>query len=221
MTAKPRRRIVQVFGRPPVPGRTKTRLIPALGAHRAAAVAARLLQRTLQTVSCLDGPGRELWLSEPSGDGKLETGAEDLGFRVHRQQGEDLGERMANALAGALSRADAVVLIGSDCPQVDGDYLAGAFAALERHPVVIGPAIDGGYVLIGVTRVSPPLLRHLFRDIPWGSASVLRHTHTRLRETGWTWHELAALRDIDDGDDLARFPQLLSHNDGRPSPPGA
>ena len=111
---------------------------------------------------------------------------------------------MRLAFATALRRADKVVLIGSDCPGYDTSYLRMAFDALDRYDAVIGPAHDGGYVLIGLTRID----RQLFEDIPWSTPRVLEKTHGRLQALGWRWTELATLRDLDQPEDLVHFPGL-------------
>lgn len=109
------------------------------------------------------------------------------------QHGICLGQRMSHALSDGLTRADAVVLIGSDCLGYTPEYMRQAFDQLRRHPVVLGPSTDGGYVLIGVRRWHPALFRH----IAWGTERVLAETRARLSELQWPWAELAPLTDID------------------------
>jgi glycosyltransferase A (GT-A) superfamily protein (DUF2064 family) len=118
----------------------------------------------------------------------------------------------ANAMGSgpdaATSRGPAV-LIGSDCPGYDGEYIARAFLALSvtggDYDTVIGPATDGGYVLIGLRRPA----QALFADMPWGTDAVLERTRMVLRGLGWRWLELPALADIDRPEDLAAYPDLL------------
>jgi rSAM/selenodomain-associated transferase 1 len=197
----PRRLLV--FARAPQPGRVKTRLIPALGAAGATAVYRQLLQRTLAHAAALPGIVTELWW-----DGAAAGAAPGrcAGLAERQQQGRDLGARMAHALEQALRRAPAAVLIGSDCPDCDADYLQAAFAALRDHDAVLGPALDGGYVLIGLKRHAP----QLFSAMPWGTDRVLDQTRARLRALGWRWHELAVRRDVDRPEDLAHYPYLLA-----------
>ena len=94
---------------------------------------------------------------------------------------------MYNAIADGLSRYDQVVLVGSDCPALDGAYLRQALLALEDAPLVLGPAEDGGYVLMGARAISP----EVFRDISWGTEQVYSQTCDRLRRAGLAWGELA------------------------------
>jgi glycosyltransferase A (GT-A) superfamily protein (DUF2064 family) len=117
---------------------------------------------------------------------------------------------MAHALNESLSHSRSVVVIGTDCPFIDSDYLAEAFIKLaESSPVVLGPALDGGYVLIGLREFNA----RLFEDVPWGSDQVLARTLHQISDLGWPCCVLARLADIDRPEDLDHlrmdFPQLL------------
>ncbi|MDG2410913.1 MAG: TIGR04282 family arsenosugar biosynthesis glycosyltransferase, partial [Halioglobus sp.] len=118
--------------------------------------------------------------------------------RLSRQRGKDLGERMFHALHERLAHFDCVILVGSDCPSIDADYLRQAIVALEDAPVVLGPALDGGYVLIGARCVK----ESMFRNIPWGTERVLACTRVALRRAGLAFTELNALADIDRPEDM-------------------
>ena len=126
-------------------------------------------------------------------------------LRLRRQQGADLGQRMQHAIGDALGRSKSVVLVGSDCPDWRAQDLMQAFHELQMNDVVLAPAMDGGYVLIGCRR----LAIELFSGIPWGSEQVLAMTRQRLRSLGWPWHELPAHPDIDREPDLKLVPELL------------
>ncbi len=191
--------LVQIFARAPQPGRVKTRLIPALGAAGAARLHAQLLRRTLATVASAGLPA-ELWVT-PDGCHPL---FREAGLPCRLQQGADLGARMQHALSAGLARAARVVLIGCDCPVLDGEYLAAAFAALETHDAVLGPAEDGGYVLIGLRRPAA-----VFDGIEWGGERVLAQTRARLAAAGLAWRELDTLWDVDRPADLVRWRQKL------------
>jgi len=199
------RRCLQVFAREPQPGQVKTRLIPALGKLGAAALYRTMLQDTLEIAADTACECRQLWVDRTGPDPQLTQLAQARSLQVRHQVGADLGQRMHHALTSALCECDAAVLIGSDCPEYRTSYLAAAFAALEQHPVVLGPAADGGYVLIGLRQAQPKL----FTDLAWGGNRVLHETRQRLRESGLDWHELATLHDLDRPDDLAHFPHLL------------
>jgi rSAM/selenodomain-associated transferase 1 len=113
---------------------------------------------------------------------------------------------MKNALADALTDYSQVVVIGTDCPEITPDYLNRAFSALENGvDAVIGPALDGGYVLLGLRSFTPSL----FDNIQWGTDQVLSATQHNLRMLNWQWDELDMLRDIDTPEDLAHYPEML------------
>ena len=207
--ADPKRHLL-VFARVPIPGGVKTRLIPTLGEAGATAVYRRLLRDTLESCARVRNVRRELWLDQAVSDPELNETASRLGLSLHLQRGADLGARMQHAFADVFERARSAVLIGSDCPEYDRDYIEAAFQALERHDAVLGPAADGGYVLIGLKRVEA----RLFNDIPWGTADVLETTRDRLRRLRWTWLELDSKQDIDEAQDLLRFPYLSGDPSG-------
>jgi rSAM/selenodomain-associated transferase 1 len=193
---------ILVFAKAPVPGRAKTRLIPALGAVGAAALQARLIEQTLATATRAELCPVELWCAPDARDPRLRALGARFNLPLRTQHGADLGERMRDALAGTLSAAPFAVLIGTDCPALTAAYLEEAIAGLSAgQDVVLGPVEDGGYALIGARRVAPAL----FEEIPWGSDAVLSHTCARLRHLGWDWRLLATLWDLDRPADLARL----------------
>ena len=194
--------LVQVFAKAPVPGQVKTRLIPALGVEGATDLYCRLLRRTLVTAAlgCV-GP-TEVWTTEPGESAFVETGHRMLGLQVHLQPEGDLGRRMCAAAQHGLRRFAAVIIVGIDCPtMLSGDLRAAHQALAERDEVVLGPAEDGGYWLLGLTRCDPAL----FEGVSWGSSGVLEATRARLRALGWRWRELATRWDVDRPEDLARL----------------
>ena len=129
----------------------------------------------------------------------------ELGFRLREQRGEDLGERMRHAAELTLETASFLVLIGGDCPVLNAGYVARALRLLESGcDAVLGPAEDGGYVLLGLRR-SDPLL---FSGFPWGTSKVLEMTRERLRQAGLAWRELETLWDLDRVEDLERLERV-------------
>jgi glycosyltransferase A (GT-A) superfamily protein (DUF2064 family) len=177
---------VLVFSRAPLPGRVKTRLVPRLGEWRAARLHARLTAHALRT-------------AEAAGCGAVEL------HDTTRQRGADLGERMYRALSRALRRHRGAIVIGSDCPALRPHDLARAARLLAAGcEVVLAPAEDGGYVLIGARRVS----RELFDGIEWGSSSVYEATARKLTELGYRWRALRRLWDVDRPEDLDRLRSL-------------
>jgi len=192
---------VLVFARAPIPGQVKTRLIPALGAGGAAALHRRLAEQQLERL-CMDSVGPiELWVTPDTEHPFFADLARRWPIRRYPQQGDDLGARMQYAAEQGLTRADSVILVGTDCPGLDAVYLRAAAERLRSNDAVLGPALDGGYVLLGLRRVDPLL----FTDIPWGTSAVAGLTRERLTRLGWRWSELAALADIDRPEDLAQL----------------
>lgn len=195
-----------VFARDPQCGQAKTRLVPVLGQQTAIDIYRKLLADTLDTAAQAAAGRHELWVDCLPARSELTTLAARHGMPIRVQRGADLGARMHAALTAALWQAKYAVLIGTDCPELDAAYLGNAFRGLERHDVVLGPAADGGYVLIGLRRTNPLI----FDDIPWGSDRVLAATRRRLGEIAWSWHELPTLHDVDEPADLKRFPELAA-----------
>ncbi len=196
-----------VFAREPLAGLVKTRLIPVLGAEGAARLYRALLELALEAAAAVPGVRRELWCAgAPPTGGVCADLALSLGMGFHHQPTGDLGARMAAALTQALTGGGRAVLIGSDCPEYHGDYLGAALEALRDHEAVLGPAADGGYVLIGLRRYAP----ELFKDIPWGTNAVLADTRAVLTRLGWTWAELPTLTDLDGPEDLVQTPALTA-----------
>ncbi len=192
-----------IFSKAPVPGDVKTRLIPALGAQGAAALQARLLHRTLKTAMATEIPC-ELYGSPRAVHVAFEPFRKRYAIPFHDQRGADLGERMANALSQALTSAAAAVLVGSDCPDMYATYLRAAITTLGNDSdAVLGPTVDGGYILIGLKKPAPGL----FSDMPWGSDRVLAMTRDRLASLRLQWRELPPLHDLDTPADLALYPE--------------
>lgn len=190
------------FAREPVEGAVKTRLIGALSPGQACELHCALVRRTCDTLLAAGLGDVELAVTGSIGH-PLFTACLEQGVRgLTRQCGGDLGERMYNAMADGLARYERVLLVGSDCPAIDAAYLEEALRSLDHVPVVLGPALDGGYVLIGGRRVEPDL----FSGISWGGDRVYVQTQERLRALGLRWAELPALADIDRPADLVHWP---------------
>jgi len=194
------RRLLQ-FAREPVPGRVKTRMQPVLDAAGACELHIALLTHTARQLASVARCERELWVAGDPAHPALVQAAALGGAALRRQQGADLGERMRHALATALAASPRVVLVGSDCPGLDDAYIEAAFGALATADVVLGPALDGGYVLIGVRRVDA----RLFRGVDWGTGAVLAQTLARVDALGWRAALLEPRRDIDRPEDLAAW----------------
>jgi rSAM/selenodomain-associated transferase 1 len=180
---------IAVLARAPVAGRAKTRLIPLLGAAGAAQLQARLIELTLAKALTVPECAVHLWLDgDPAA---LPPAAQQVA--VHRQEGADLGARMAHAFAQTLRLARPTILIGTDCPALTAGHLRHALACLADHDVVVQPATDGGYVLIGLNAPQP----RLFADIPWGGPQVMAVTQQRIDALGLRCARPEPLPDLD------------------------
>ena len=190
-----------VFARNPVAGKVKTRLIPALGAEGATALYREMLEATLLMTTQVRAAEVSLWCDTPGETCKALADVHGIG--CFHQRGADLGARMHDAFSRQFLVSQRVILIGSDCPGLTADYLDSAFELLHSRDAVIGPAMDGGYVMIGLKRPEPGL----FEQIQWGSRNVLDQTRARFRQLGLDASELVPLHDIDTPGDLAHYPQ--------------
>ena len=199
--------LVILFTRYPYPGKCKKRLIPAFGNAGAANILKQLVEysiTTLNTFSSLHAntPYHIYYYGASTSDMEQWLGEKSY----TKQQGNNIGERMADALITELQTAKNCVLIGSDCPEISPELLKEAFRALQQNDLILGPAYDGGYYLIGVKNSSKATaIRQLFRDISWGSDRVLLETKQRADDLNFRVHLLQKLHDIDTPDDLKHF----------------
>ena len=192
-----------VFAKAPVAGQVKTRLQPELTPVQSVALHRALVEHTLRVACALEALTVELWVSDSHAWwGVLE---QRYAVPVFKQCGDDLGERMARASADALERSASVMIIGTDCPFITGDYLMRAWRQLAHHPAVLGPAEDGGYVLIGLRSACAAV----FANVDWGNNTVLQQTRTNLQRAAINWIELDTLADIDRAEDLPRLQALM------------
>lgn len=206
-----------IFTRYPQPGKTKTRLIPALGAEGAAILQRQMTEYTLRQVRQLIASCPvtvEIWYAtsqpriNPQSDPDKGETADDRSLMQHwlgdewnyqAQRNGDLGERLIDAFEAAFTAgAERVVAIGTDCPGLDTEKLQQAFAVLQEKDLVLGKATDGGYYLIGLRRSTPAL----FQGIDWGTAAVLQQTVTVATSLNLDITFLEPLTDIDRPEDL-------------------
>ncbi|WP_279245919.1 TIGR04282 family arsenosugar biosynthesis glycosyltransferase [Candidatus Litorirhabdus singularis] len=191
------------FARVPIAGQVKTRLIPALGAHLAADLHCSMVLRTLGTLGSSGLGPVQLWLTGDDAGGWLSQIDPGAVLKTREQVGSNLGERMEAAFAHGLLDYEKVVLVGSDAPAITQDYLQQAAAALDNTDVVFGPAIDGGYVLLGMRRACAGWLQ----GVSWGTSVVLEQSQSAAGCYGLTHASLEALPDIDVAEDLRWLPQ--------------
>ena len=208
-----------VFTRFPEPGTTKTRLISLLGADGAAELQRAMTLHTLRTARRLrESSGVEIEIRFVGGS--LEAMRAAFGDDAsYRPQGDgDLGNRMGRALREAFEEsAPSVVVIGSDCPRIHGDHFVRTLAFLSevKGSVVLGPALDGGYYLIGMDRPRP----ELFEGVAWSTDRVCMQTLEAVRRLGLSYLTLEPLADVDRPEDLAVWQAALNRLDDPASPP--
>lgn len=193
--------VVALMVRAPIPGRVKTRLIPALGAGGACTLYQAMVTDILGSIGqgrrplhlCYDGSEKDLpqaWLEGAA--------------RVRPQSGGDIGERMAAVFIDCFAAgADSVILVGSDIPALDATVIDQAASALAGHDTVLAPVADGGYCLLGLHRAA--FRAELFIDIPWSTSQVLTQTRRRLATLGLSAALLPPLRDIDTPADVLAY----------------
>lgn len=195
-----KRQALIIFTKNAEPGKVKTRLAATIGDDGAFAVFQILSNYTACVVTVLSVekfvyysdyiPVEDLWSDEL--------------FRKNVQQGNSLGERMSNAFAAVFEKHfESVVIIGTDCPGLDQAILEKAFQAAGEHDVILGPAADGGYYLIGTNRHIPAL----FENISWSTANVLTETVSICRTKNLSYYLLPVLHDVDEEKDLVHLPK--------------
>lgn len=196
----PHRRAVILFTRIPVPGKTKTRMMPYLGPEECA----ELQKNFLRDISRqLRRTGADLFVCYTGGN-SIGTLRKICGRNAVyiEQHGEGLGERMKNAFADVLKRGyESCVLTGSDIPELSTDDVNEALGLLEHEDIVIGPSEDGGYYLIGMSRLHPAL----FENKTYGHASVLEDLEETIRQDGLSSCRIRKLPDMDNREDLAGY----------------
>lgn len=192
-----RTRIV-IFAKAPVPGRAKTRLIPALGAIGAARLAHRMLLRTVAEAEATGLSIPELCTTPHPYDPEWRSFLPEAEIRYTDQGEGGLGERLARAAKRVTLLGERVLLIGTDCPELDRHRLRAAAEMLASHDAVIHPAADGGYALLGLARFDPTI----FEGIAWSTPSVAADTMARIEALGWSLHVAETLRDVDEPQDL-------------------
>jgi len=190
---------VAILAKAPLPGFAKSRLAPALGADRAAALQARFIERAVATARAANVGPVTLWATPDREHPTFQTLAALFGVALACQPEGDLGRRMLAALEAAQGPA---LVIGTDCPALGADHLRAAAEALAGGvDAVVVPVDDGGYALIGMREPEP----RLFADMPWSTPGVMAETRRRLTRLDLCWREPARLWDVDLPEDLRRL----------------
>jgi rSAM/selenodomain-associated transferase 1 len=191
------RNALVIFVRNLVYGKVKTRLAATIGGERAYNIYAALISHTWSVTQNIPAD-KIVYYADMVED----KDTWDDRFNKTIQHGRDLGERMMNALMDMLEKGyKNVIIIGSDCPSLDEHILNDAFGQLESYDVVIGPAFDGGYYLVGMKSLHP----YLFENMEWSTPSVFEVTAARCKSLNLACAVLPRLHDIDDEKDLVHF----------------
>ncbi len=194
--------LLLIFTRNPELGKVKTRLAQGVGKENALAIYKTLLEHTrdvLMQVDCVRRVGYSVRVRE-------DDIWDEKHFEKFEQEGQDLGVRMYNAFAKAYSDGyKNVLIIGSDLFDLRPKHIEEAFTALQHNEVVIGPAKDGGYYLLGMKT----LIKDIFYNKQWGSESVLKDTMSDLKS--YKVQQLEVLNDIDYAEDLAPYPAFAHY----------
>lgn len=203
---------VGLFCKTPAAGRSKTRLSPPLRPEECAALSACFIRDLASTINevARDSAAVGYAVYTPAGSESALRTLLPASFRLLPQTSDDFGLRLANAMRAMLERHDGAILVNADSPTLPAAILRAAVEATRRgDAVVLSPALDGGYTMIGLSR----LHERLFDDIPWSTAQVYERTVARAREIGLPVVNVPGWYDVDDADSLAL---LLSELDGRP-----
>jgi rSAM/selenodomain-associated transferase 2/rSAM/selenodomain-associated transferase 1 len=198
-----------VMAKAPQAGFAKTRLIPLLGATGAARAQRRFTRHTTHTAQCFAPTATTLWCAPHTQYRFFQALLKATGVTCRAQSEGDLGHKMQAIVAQHFVKPHAtpLLIMGTDCPLLSPGHLQQAAAALAAHDVVLIPAEDGGYVLIGL-RCSVP---KVFENITWSTPQVLEQTRQQLRLAGASWHELPSLWDIDEPADWQRLASMPLH----------
>jgi rSAM/selenodomain-associated transferase 1 len=197
--------VLMVFCKAPVPGQVKTRMLPVLSAAEAADMHIELSLRTLRVATQSRLCPVQLWCSPTIEHPFFAAAEQKYAVSLFQQTGADLGQKMYDAFCSALSEQYRALIIGCDCPSLTEQDLEQALMALSRpESCVLGPAEDGGYVLIGLNQ--PHF--ELFDNINWGTKYVFQQTRVQIDKLNLQYFELGMQWDVDTPDDLIRYRSL-------------
>jgi uncharacterized protein len=207
-----------IFAKAPIPGQVKTRLCPPLTADEAATLHGSFvldtLERTKAAVGKLKLPFDRYLACSPSTMAVFfKIMEERQGVKLIDQVGDDLGARMKQVFETMFGRGyQHVLIVGTDVPSLPLEHYQQALALLDKHDLVLGPAHDGGYYLIGLNKPMPAL----FENIPWSTDRVLSLTREKADRLGVSPALLSAWRDIDTIDDLKALIEASSLDAKKP-----
>jgi len=195
---------ILVFSKAPVVGQVNTRLVPYITAEQAASLHEELTHDRLRMCTTADLCDVELWCSPDTRHPFFFDCRQRYGVQLQTQNGNDLGERMSAALQMMLGRYKKIIIIGTDAPALDIDTIDAVVNQLEHSDIVLVPAEDGGYVLLGASKHHQDLLV----DVPWGTEGVLASTVRNIERLGLSYSLLGECWDVDRPEDLERYRAL-------------
>jgi len=205
-----------LFTKTPIAGKVKTRLIPKLGIQGAYTLYCQFVKLMISRFSDLNGsqfviytdkiitPQHSIFQALPNTTEHVKEATKE---RIKEQRGKHLGSKMFNAMAQELhnheeshdsSKANKVLLFGADCPFLNRDIIQEALESLDSNDLVFVPAMDGGYILIGATKID----RRIFENIQWSTSSVMAQTIKNTEQIGYSYQLLNKQHDIDEPSDL-------------------
>lgn len=191
-----------VFLKPLVPGRVKTRLAKDIGDYKACSIYNKLIEHTAKVLNQSQTAIFLFYDEVHDFTQQYFTGKN----QVCLQEGADLGERMKHAFEIVFNKGfKQAIIIGTDCAELNANIIVQAFDALSKYDVVIGPATDGGYYLLGLKEMQ----YDLFTNISWSTPFVLTQTKSILQQNNLSYHELSMLSDIDTLQDILRLPETI------------
>lgn len=203
------KRLLLIFVKDPIKGQVKTRLAVGIGEENALSVYKQLLTYTKDIVQYVE-TDIEVHYSNRINDNDLWND-----YTKHLQSGDTLGDRMEKAFANGFEKGfEQVVIIGSDCADIESSHIQNAFEALDKNNMVLGPAEDGGYYLLGMNK----LYRDIFSEKSWSTANLFEETLYSISELGLSSYLLPRLSDIDTVNDLKNrknYEQYLPGNHKR------
>jgi rSAM/selenodomain-associated transferase 1 len=200
--------VIILFCKAPIPKQVKTRLSPILSPEQASELHIELSLRTIKLATETMLCPVQLWCAPSIEHDFFKSVTTTYPVTLWQQQGHGLGERMHNAFCRTLKNHASTLLIGCDCPSLSSQDLHEALSALQQgSDVVLAPAEDGGYVLIGMNKSHP----EVFANMAWGTPQVLDQTRQQIQTLGLSLYELQQQWDVDTPEDLARYLALVAH----------
>jgi uncharacterized protein len=195
------KRAVIVFQKSPEEGKVKTRLAKDIGHKKATDIYIFLLTHTHQQVQKVDA---DVFVYFQGGINENYMVLPRY-YLAHQEEG-DLGKKMEAAFSEVFNYGyREVLIIGSDCFELDSEIIEEGFGALATHDLVIGPALDGGYYLLGMKKLNSSL----FRNMPWSTSSIAELTFSEASSQGMSIYKLPILRDVDTLDDLGELKEIF------------